>query len=355
MALIVLVALGGAGVTIAALLGAFSSSLGMYGAIFVVNREGRGLRRLTHDQRLHDYAWSPDGRWIATATRSVNAHGIDVPGPLELARASTSRVHDVFLGGFGSEIVWRSNTSIELLLTSSHSEVVDTRLVDVGLTGTVGRGASIGRIGAAGWAPDGSALAIVPCGQAHRRFSIDLLAPSGRLRRHLAQLPGTLPEGACLDPDAGGGLVWAPDGRSLYVVLSSGLWRFSLNGAAPRRIESGEPSEPAVSPDGRQLVIGLSQTRAGDTGELLYLMPARGGPARLLTPEFAGEPAWSPDGRLIAFVPRAGEVIKTIPSSGGTATTLTKFPARKTEVCCLSWSPTGRQLAFNASAKPPET
>src|SRR5258708_6192977 len=194
MAVIALVALGGAGVTIAVLLGAFSSSLGMYGAIFVVDPDGRGLRRLTHDQRFHGYAWSPDGRWIAMATRSVNAHGIDVPGPLELARASTGRVHDVFLGGFASEIVWRSNTSIELLLTSSHSEVVDTRLVDVGLTGTVARGASIGRIGGAGWAPDGRALAIVPCGRTHRRFSIDLLSPSGRLRRHLGELPGAPPE-----------------------------------------------------------------------------------------------------------------------------------------------------------------
>jgi Tol biopolymer transport system component len=357
MAVIALVALGSAGVTIAALLGAFGSSLGMYGAIFVADRDGGGLRRLTQDQRFHGYAWSPDGRWIATATRSVNPHGIDVPGPLELARASTGRVHDVFLSGFGSDIVWRSNTSIELLLTSSHSEVVNTRLVDVGLTGTVRLGAWIGRVGGAAWTPDGSALAILTCGPSHRRFTIDVLSPSGRLAGHLGRLPGALPEGACADPDATAdeNLVWAPDGRSLYVVLSSGLWRFSRNGAAPRRIGSEEPSEPAVSPDGRQLVIGLSRTRAGDTGELLYLVPAGGGPARLLTPEFASEPAWSPDGRLVAFVPRAGEVIKTIASSGGTAATLTKFPSTKTEVCCLSWSPTGRQLAFDASAKPPES
>jgi len=359
VALIVLVALGGVGVTIAALLGAFSSSLGAYGATFLVDRDGRGLTRLTHDQRLHDYAWSPDDRWIATVTRSVDAHGIDVPGPLELAGASTSSFHDVLLGGFGSDIVWRSNTSIELLLTSSHGAVVDSRLVDVGLTGTVRAGAWIGPVGAAAWAPNGSALAIVRCGRRHRRFSIDLLWPSGRLRRHLGELPGALPEGVCDDPDAAAdeNLVWAPDARSLFVVLSSGLWRLPLVGAAPRRINSEEPqSEPAVSPDGRQLVIGLSRTRAGDTGELLYLMPTTGGPARLLTSEFASAPAWSPDGRLIAFVPREeGEVIKTIRTSSGTTTTLTRFPETRTEVCCLSWSPSGRQLAFDASAKPPET
>src|SRR5437588_10467219 len=84
IAVIVLVALGSAGVVIAALVGASGSRLGMYGEVFAVGRDGAGLRQLTHDQRLHAYAWSPDGRWIAMTTRSVNAHGIDVPGPLEL-------------------------------------------------------------------------------------------------------------------------------------------------------------------------------------------------------------------------------------------------------------------------------
>jgi dipeptidyl aminopeptidase/acylaminoacyl peptidase len=356
VAVIVLIALGSAGVTIAALVGAFDSHLGEYGGIFVVGRDGSGLRQLTHDQRFHDNAWSPDGRWIAMTTRSADAHGLDVPGPLELARASTARVQDVFLGGFGSDVAWRSNSSIELLLTRSHREVVSTRLVDVGLEGTVRAGAWIGPVGAAAWTPDASALAIVACDRAHGRFSIDVLSPSGRLRRRLRQPPGALPEGTCEDPDAPGELLWAPDGRSLYVGLSTGLWRLPLNGTAPRRILTEvAASEPALSPDGRQFVVGLSRTRAGNTGELLYLLPAAGGRARLLTSEFASGPTWSPDGRVIAFVPREeGEVIKTIRSSSATATALTRFPEAKTQLCCLSWSPRGMQLAFDASAKPPE-
>jgi Tol biopolymer transport system component len=188
------------------------------------------------------------------------------------------------------------------------------------------------------------------------RFSIDVLSPSGRLRRRLRQPPGALPEGTCEDPDAPGELLWAPDGRWLYVVLSTGLWRLSLNGTAPRRIlTEAAASEPALSPDGRQFVVGLPRTRAGNAGELLYLLPAAGGRAWLLTSQFASGPAWSPDGRLIAFVPREdGEVIKTVPSSSGKATSLTRFPEAKTQLCCLSWSPAARQLAFNASAKPPE-
>jgi dipeptidyl aminopeptidase/acylaminoacyl peptidase len=288
------------------------------------------------------------------ATRSVDTHGIEIAGPLELVQVSTGAVRDVYLGSFGSEIVWRSNAGIELLSTSSRSEIMDTRLVDVRLAGTVDRRASIGRIGAAGWAPGGGALAIVPCGKTHTS-SVELLSPAGRRLRQLAQLAGALPEGACLDPAASTLLVWAPDGHSLYVALSSGLWRVSLTGEPARRIQDSEASEPVLSPDGRQLIVAQSKTRGGNTGKLLFVLPATGGPARLLTTEFASEAAWSPDGRRIAFVPTAAEVVKTIPSEGGVATVLTKFPATETEVCCLSWSPTGHKLAFNASSKPPET
>ena len=125
MALITALALSGAGVGVAALLGAFSSSLGEYGAVFLVNRNGGDLRRVTHDRRFHGYAWSPNGRWLAMSTRSVDAHGIDVPGPLELVEATTSRVHDVFLANFVEEVAWQSNTSIELVVTRQEMVLQD--------------------------------------------------------------------------------------------------------------------------------------------------------------------------------------------------------------------------------------
>jgi Tol biopolymer transport system component len=164
-----------------------------------------------------------------------------------------------------------------------------------------------------------------------------------------------LPEGACSDPDAAGELLWSPDGRALYAPLSNGLWRFSRDGGAPRRIVAEEPLEPSVSPDGRTLVFGLSRTPSGDTGEQLYVLSVSGGHPRLLNSEFAAAPAFSPDGKLIAFVPRDREEIETVPLSGGAAAGLTPFPAAKTEVCCLTWSPTGKQLAFDASAKRSES
>src|ERR1700694_4311605 len=74
------------------------SDLGEYGAVFVVSRAGAGLRQLTNDQRFHESeAWSPDGRSIVLTTKSVDAHGIDIRGPLEFLHPSGGKAKEVWL------------------------------------------------------------------------------------------------------------------------------------------------------------------------------------------------------------------------------------------------------------------
>jgi WD40 repeat protein len=286
----------------------------------------------------------------------VDANGLEVQGPLEVIQPSATKVQDISLGGFGSDVVWRSNGSIAVLETSSLGHLVDTRLLTVRPSGAVRRAAAIGPIAAAAWTSNGGALAVARCGPARSHPSIDVLSSSGRLRRHLGPLPGALSAGACEDPLAGADedLAWTPDGRSLFVDLSTGLWALSLDGASPRRIEQSflPLTAPAVSPDGRQIVIEGSGARAGNSGGLLYVMPAAGGPTRQITTNPASQPAWSPDGRLIAFVSGPGDAISMIPRNGGAVTTLARLSG--TQISSLSWSPSGRQLAFTASGRPPE-
>ena len=58
-------------------------------------------------------------------------------------------------------------------------------------------------------------------------------------------------------------------------------------------------TDPAVSPDGTQ----IAYTSAADGYNRLYIMDIATGKTRLLTPELPGyRPAWSPDGRWIAFM-----------------------------------------------------
>ena len=137
-----LAAIGSALVVTGALRGAGSNlvpNLGFYDAVFVIGRDGADLRQLTRDQRFHGYAWSPDGRWIASVTTSVDPNGVDVPGPLELVEPPATTVQDVRLGGFGSNVLWQSNRSLKLLVTQSVSNLVDTRLLDIRPRGVVRR------------------------------------------------------------------------------------------------------------------------------------------------------------------------------------------------------------------------
>jgi Tol biopolymer transport system component/DNA-binding SARP family transcriptional activator len=111
---------------------------------------------------------------------------------------------------------------------------------------------------------------------------------------------------------------------------------------------SGDQHWPRWSPDGTRLSFA--------TGRAIYLVPALGGPAKLLVspagsgPRFNAEGslsdegpgylAWSPDGRKIAYA--AGRAIEVRPAAGGAATRI----ATAGQPHSITWSPDGSRLAF---------
>jgi dipeptidyl aminopeptidase/acylaminoacyl peptidase len=108
---------------------------------------------------------------------------------------------------------------------------------------------------------------------------------------------------------------------------------------------------PEISPDGRWAVVPVTTydvTKDKGTTNL-WLVPTAGGEARRLTTHDGTDssPAWSPDGRNIAFVSRRGDdenaQIYVIPTSGGEAWRLTSVP---TGAFAPKWFPDSKRIAF---------
>jgi len=114
---------------------------------------------------------------------------------------------------------------------------------------------------------------------------------------------------------------------------------------------------PAVSPDGRwaafRVTVFSYEENKGE-GDL-WLVPTDGSePPRRLTWQKGADssPAWSPDGRHLAFVSKRGKEprqLYLLPMGGGEAEPVTELPMGVSDP---KWFPDGRGLAFVASTFP---
>ncbi len=103
---------------------------------------------------------------------------------------------------------------------------------------------------------------------------------------------------------------------------------------------------PWESPDGTE--IAFHSFRSGDRD--IWVMPAQGGPARVLAPHPAmdQQPSWSPDGREIAFSSLRGGYrdVWVVPAHGGDARQVTDDAS---EDILPVWSPDGNDLIFSSN------
>ncbi len=148
---------------------------------------------------------------------------------------------------------------------------------------------------------------------------------------------------------------------ALGLVLGGGAVWFGLRDRAgavseatvkPLTTYPGNESEPALSPDGKQIAFTWDGPK-GDNYDI-YVHLLEGGAALRLTSDPAPDhaPSWSPDGQQLAFL--RNDAIYLIPALGGVERKLLQMPHGALFVSLaaptsLSWSPDGRFLAFNSA------
>ena len=155
-----------------------------------------------------------------------------------------------------------------------------------------------------GWSPDGKTLAY--CAERKGQFSIYTIPVAGGEETRLTTAPGN-----------DDGPEYSPDGKYIYFNSDrTGLmqiWRMKPDGSEQEQVTSDDYGNwfAHPSPDGKWIVfLSFPKDVKGHPANkdvMLRLMPAGGGPIRVLAKFFGGQgtinvPSWSPDSRQVAFV-----------------------------------------------------
>ncbi len=149
-------------------------------------------------------------------------------------------------------------------------------------------------VGDLAWSPDGSRLCVVSGATSARPAAAPPPVPGESPRRDLRFIDE---------------LDYQLNGVGFTYEHPPRLWIVEVESGAARRITSGSrgDEQPAWSPDGRRIAFVSNRGADADLAwrSDIYVVPAEGGPAVRITAgreRLFRHPAWSPDGSLIAAV-----------------------------------------------------
>jgi Tol biopolymer transport system component len=268
-------------------------------------------------------AWFPDSHRIAYSTGGRGIRAVDVrTGEQRLLLRTAVHVAQVAVSPDGTRLAYTD--------VSAANALYDLYVADLrsGAQRRIARGLHL-----PAWSPDGRWIAARTGGSAARLY---VLAADGGTRIRIARLNY---DETPVPP------MWSPDGSRLLIMRYE-VYSVRRDGHAWRRITHERPhfdiafdDQPAWSPDGRH--VAYVSEKHVQTDLDLWEIDVGGGRLRAITANARDEldPAWSPDGTMLAFTRRVARLTYVTVLRGGRARVLTagSRPA---------WSPDGRQLAF---------
>lgn len=277
--------------------------------VFFVRADGSGRRRVTHEpigSRVEEAQWSPDGKRILyQATHALNDE------ELYVVASDGGVVRRLTRNGIGDfDPAWSPDGS-EIAFVRQRRD--DSRII---VTDDAGRDARVLMVGGANsspsWSPDGSELVFArgsPDDESSRLYAV------GREGSRLTSL------GSGSDP------AWSPDGKRIAFINGGAMWLMRRDGSHRRlflrpraaataleveadAIESF--SAPAWSPDGKSLAFAAYYYPYGPRGDYLAALTARIDRSHIEAHLWDIEPGgltadWSPDGKSLLF--GAGQVL----------------------------------------------
>ncbi len=207
------------------------------------------------------------------------------------------------------------------------------------------------------WSPDATAIAYtIDKPNSPVNFEVARMTAGGTARR---QLTTTETGQASSQPS------WLPDGsgmlfrRSGPTSRNASVWQMGMRGEQPalRFTTLAPPLYPSMAPDGSRLLYAAILSPSGDTDRGIFSQTADGASATMLFDvpgAYDSAPAWSPDGARIAFQsdadvgganPERDMEVWVMGADGSDPTQLTRNAAHDEGP---AWSPDGRLLAYTS-------